>query len=398
MGKDYYKILGLSRGAADDDIKKAYRKFALKYHPDKNKEPGAEEKFKEVAEAYEILSDSKKKDIFDKYGEEGLKMGSGGGGGPSGGGAGPGPQGPGANAGYNSYAWSGDPNETFRMFFGNSNPFGAFFGTGDQDGHHQEEVDPTMGGGSNGMGGFGGFPNMFRFTSSNFGGPGGPPGSMHQSMSSGGIGGQGQPGQQSSSSSSQSGGGGSKKKSQDPPIYHDLLVSLEDIATGTTKKMKISRKVLRQDGHSTHLEDKVLTIDIKPGWKAGTKITFPREGDQSSSTVPADIVFIIKDKPHPYFKREGCDLVFTSKISLREALLGAQIQVPTLEGRKKQIQIKNEVISPNTEKRIAGEGLPLPKQVNKKGDIIVKFDIKFPDHITTQQRDLISQCLPLPPR
>lgn len=360
MGKDYYKILGLSRGAADDDIKKAYRKFALKYHPDKNKEPGAEEKFKEVAEAYEILSDPKKKDIFDKYGEDGLKMGSGGGPGP-----GPGPQGPSGPQGssqYQSYGWSGDPNETFRMFFGNSNPFGAFFGANEPGvGDHQDHEDPIMGGGANG---FGGFPGMFRFQSSNFGGgPGGPPGSnMHQSMSSGGINGQGQgPHQQSSSSSS-----GGKKKSQDPPIYHDLLVSLEDIATGTTKKMKISRKVLRPDGHSTHLEDKVLTIDIKPGWKAGTKITFPREGDQSSSTVPADIVFIIKDKPHPYFKRDGCDLVFTSKISLKESLLGAQIQVPTLEGRKKQIQIKNEVINPTTEKRIAGEGLPLPKQSNKK--------------------------------
>ena len=66
MGKDYYKILGLSKGASDDDIKKAYRKLALKYHPDKNKEPGAEEKFKEVAEAYEILSDPKKKEIFDR--------------------------------------------------------------------------------------------------------------------------------------------------------------------------------------------------------------------------------------------------------------------------------------------------------------------------------------------
>lgn len=75
MGKDYYKALNLQKGAAEDEIKKAYRKLALKYHPDKNKEPGAEEKFKEVAEAYEILSDPKKKDIYDKYGEDGLKMG-----------------------------------------------------------------------------------------------------------------------------------------------------------------------------------------------------------------------------------------------------------------------------------------------------------------------------------
>lgn len=73
MGKDYYKMLGIEKGATDDDIKKAYRKMALKYHPDKNKAAGAEEKFKEIAEAYEVLSDKKKRDVYDRYGEEGLK-------------------------------------------------------------------------------------------------------------------------------------------------------------------------------------------------------------------------------------------------------------------------------------------------------------------------------------
>lgn len=73
MGKDYYKILGVPKSAKDDEIKKAYRKMALRYHPDKNKTIGAEEKFKEVAEAYEVLSDKKKRDVYDKYGEEGLK-------------------------------------------------------------------------------------------------------------------------------------------------------------------------------------------------------------------------------------------------------------------------------------------------------------------------------------
>lgn len=71
MGKDYYQTLGLSRGASDEEIKRAYRRQALRYHPDKNKEPGAEEKFKEIAEAYDVLSDPRKREIFDRYGEEG---------------------------------------------------------------------------------------------------------------------------------------------------------------------------------------------------------------------------------------------------------------------------------------------------------------------------------------
>jgi DnaJ-class molecular chaperone len=109
-----------------------------------------------------------------------------------------------------------------------------------------------------------------------------------------------------------------RKKTQDPPIEHELNVTLEEIAVGATKKMKISRKVLNPDNRSTRAEDKVLTIDIKPGWKQGTKITFPREGDQSPTSIPADIIFIIKDKPHPTFKRDGSDLIYTAKISLKD--------------------------------------------------------------------------------
>lgn len=336
MGKDYYKILGIAKGASDDDIKKAYRKLALKYHPDKNKDPGAEEKFKEVAEAYEILSDAKKREIFDKYGEEGLKAG----------GSSPGP---GSSPGSFSYTWNGDPNETFKMFFGNNNPFSMFFGN-----ENAEEDD--FSGFSRGFG----FPSGFNMGSQN----------MH-------------------------GSGGTnlqKKKSQDAAIFHDLLVSLEDIASGTTKKMKISRKVLNSDNRTTRIEDKVLTIDVKPGWKAGTKITFPREGDQGVNTIPADIVFVIKDKAHPFFKREGSDLIFTAKIGLKEALCGTTITVPTLDGRKKQVAI-SDVINPYTEKRIPGEGLPYPKMTNKNGDIIVKFDIKFPDSLSNAQKQHLNSIL-----
>ena len=113
---------------------------------------------------------------------------------------------------------------------------------------------------------------------------------------------------------------GRGKKKQDPPIERDLMLSLEEVFHGCIKKMKISRKVMSPDGRSTHLEDKVLTIDIKPGWKAGTKITFPREGDQSPNTIPADIVFIIKDKAHPFFKRDGVDLIYHARITLREVI------------------------------------------------------------------------------
>ena len=113
-------------------------------------------------------------------------------------------------------------------------------------------------------------------------------------------------------------GGSPHRKRQDPAVVHNLQVSLEDIYKGTSKKMKITRKVLNPDGRSVRPEDKVLTIDIKPGWKAGTKVTFPKEGDQTPNNVPADIVFVIKDKPHPLFTRDGSDIKYKVKIGLRE--------------------------------------------------------------------------------
>lgn len=100
MGKDFYKILGIQKGANDDEIKKAYRKLALKYHPDKNKSASAEERFKEIAEAYEVLSDKKKRDIYDQYGEEGLHGGAPGGG-------------SGESGQQFSYEFHGDPRATF---------------------------------------------------------------------------------------------------------------------------------------------------------------------------------------------------------------------------------------------------------------------------------------------
>ncbi|XP_022915199.1 dnaJ protein homolog 1 [Onthophagus taurus] len=354
MGKDYYKILGISKNATDDDIKKAYRKLALKYHPDKNKAPGAEEHFKEVAEAYEVLSDKKKRDIYDQHGEEGLKSGIPGGTGT--------PGGPSF-----SYTFHGDPRATFAQFFGNASPFQAFFDLGGGGnrmfGFNDDsmDVDDPFGIGNVGQPRPGGPGGAFRSQSFNF----------HNSPNR-----------------------GNKDKLQDPPIEHDLYVSLEDIMKGCTKKMKISRKVLQSDG-TAKKEDKVLTINVKPGWKAGTKITFQKEGDQGRNKIPADIVFIIRDKPHPHFKREGSDIRFTAKISLKEALCGCTIRVPTMIADKViPLHFTNEIVTPNTVRRLQGHGLPLPKESSRKGDLIVNFDIRFPEQLSESARDIIYDTLP----
>lgn len=347
MSKDFYRILGVQKGASDDEIKKAYRKLALKYHPDKNKAKDAEEKFKEVAEAYEILSDKKKRDIYDQYGEDGLKGDS----------TGPGHAG---GAGAYSYTFHGDPRATFAQFFGTNDPFQIFFGDGGE----------RMGFGGEMFGGAMDQDDIFSQIGGNRGGA-----FRSQSFNV-----QGNP--------------QAKKMKVDPPIEHDLYVSLEEVNSGCTKKMKISKMVVHPDGSATK-EEKILQINVKPGWKAGTKITFPREGDQIPGKVPADIVFIIRDKPHGIFKREGSDLRYSAKISLKEALCATgHLKVPILTGEVIPINIQNEVIKPSTVKRLQGRGLPYPKENNRRGDIIVNFDIAFPDNLSKNAREILIDVLP----
>lgn len=185
-----------------------------------------------------------------------------------------------------------------------------------------------------------------------------------------------------------------KHKAQDPPIEHDLYVTLEDVYGGCQKKMKISKMVMAHDG-GARKEEKILNINVKPGWKAGTKITFPREGDQVPGKIPADIVFIIRDKPHPHFKREGSDIKYMSKISLRQSLCGTAVKVPTLSGETLSISTVGEIVRPNTVKRLQGRGLPFPKEPSRKGDLLVAFDIQFPNNLNQNAKDILADLLPV---
>uniref|UniRef100_A0A0K2T2X7 DnaJ protein homolog 1like [Acyrthosiphon pisum] n=1 Tax=Lepeophtheirus salmonis TaxID=72036 RepID=A0A0K2T2X7_LEPSM len=340
MGKNYYETLGLSRGATADEIKKAYRKMALKYHPDKCKTPNAEDRFKEIAEAYEVLSDPKKRDVYDKYGEDGLKGNAG-------------TRNPGFTN-FNNFSHS-DARATFAECFGTSNPFESIFS---QSIFADMDFDDHFGG----LGGLGrNSRTPFRSQSFNV---------------SGHLGGFQK----------------NEKKVQDSPVEHDLFVTLEDIAKGVTKRMKISRRVVSSDG-SIRKEEKVLTINVKPGWKPGTKITFQKEGDQAPNKIPADIIFIIRDKPHKNFTREGSDLKYVAKISLKESLCGVKLSVPTLFGNPMPLSY-SEVIQPNAVKRLPGQGLPYPKDTSCKGDLLVSFDIKFPEKLDEKTKGILSKTLP----
>ncbi|KAL0344460.1 UNVERIFIED_CONTAM: DnaJsubfamily B member 4 [Sesamum radiatum] len=307
MGVDYYKILQVDRSAKDDDLKKAYRKLAMKWHPDKNpnNKKEAEAKFKQISEAYDVLSDPQKRAVYDQFGEEGLKG----------------------------------------------------------------QVPPPGAGGFSG-GRDGGGPTTFRFN----------PRSADDIFS-----------EFFGNAAAGAEGGSTGVPRKAAAIERMLPCSLEDLYKGTTKKMKISRDVTDASGRPSTMEE-ILTIEIKPGWKKGTKITFPEKGNEQRGVIPSDLVFIIDEKPHSVFKRDSNDLIATQKISLVEALTGYTAQVTTLDGRNLTIPINN-VVSPTYEEVVKGEGMPIPKEPGKKGNLRIKFNIKFPSRLTSEQKTGIKRLL-----
>ncbi|XP_053187726.1 dnaJ homolog subfamily B member 13 [Scomber japonicus] len=311
MGSDYYETLEVNRNATDADIKKAYRRLALKFHPSSNRDPGSTEKFSQLGEAYDVLSDPRKKATYDKFGVEGLKGGI------------PPEFGSGGAWSY-KYVYHANPDKTFRQFFGGDNPFADFY---TNDTPHQ----------------FGGL----------------------------------QPG---------------VLKVQDSPIERNLHLSLDDLFHGCMKKIKISRRVMNDDGFTSSIRDKILTIDVKPGWKEGTRIIFSKEGDQGPNSIPADIVFIVRQKSHPLFVRQHNDLMYKTQISLEMALTGFSVDVETLDGRLLNIPI-NDIVHPAYKKVVTGEGMTLSQDPSQRGNLIITFDIQFPEKLDTERKYLIKQAL-----
>ncbi|XP_064797057.1 dnaJ homolog subfamily B member 5-like [Oncorhynchus masou masou] len=334
MGKDFYKVLGVETDSNEDEIKKGYRKMALKFHPDKNSAADAADKFKEIAEAYEILTDPKKRVIYDQFGEEGLKNGGG-------------VSMAGKENNTHQYSYHGDAHATFSSFFQGSDHFDIFFGP---DG--EEEL----------------FNPFSRFTFSHVGGYHSNYGPTGEKLRRG------------------------RRRLQGMAVVHDLLVTLEEVFHGCTKHMKITRRRLNPDGRSLRTEDKVLNVVVKKGWKEGTKITFPREGDETPNNIPADVAFVLKDKKHPHYKRDGSHIVFTAKITLKEALCGCTVNVPTLDNRTMPLPC-SDVIKPGGIRRLRGEGLPHAKTPSTRGDLVVEFQVAFPDRIPPQSKEIIKHSL-----
>lgn len=332
-----YDLLGVAPSASETEIKKAYRKQALKYHPDKP--TGDTEKFKEISEAFDILSNADKRQVYDDYGLEAARGNApAGGSNPFGGAGGPG----GGGHSFNFSSGGGNP-------FSQADAFNIF----------------------SQMGGFGMDDGGFSFGGSHFGGGGGNPyggAGMHGGMP-GGF------------------GGRQARRPEPDTVSMPLLVLLEDLYSGATKKMKLNRK-----GPDGSKESKILEVKIRPGWKAGTKINFTNEGDyQQECQARQTVQFVIEEKPHAVFRREGNDLIATVPLSFKEALLGFDKEISTLSGRKINIS-RSTPVQPSSTNRYPGLGMPVSKDPGSKGDLIVNYKIDFPVHLTAAQKEAIKSA------
>lgn len=138
--------------------------------------------------------------------------------------------------------------------------------------------------------------------------------------------------------------------------------------------------------------EEILIIEVKPGWKKGTKITFPEKGNQEPGIIPADLIFVIEEKPHALYRRDGNDLVVNQELTLLEALTGKTVDLITLDGRNLMIPL-TDIVKPGAEVVVPNEGMPISKEPGRKGNLRIRIDVKYPSRLTSEQKSDLKRVL-----
>ncbi|XVE75173.1 hypothetical protein DITRI_Ditri12bG0074400 [Diplodiscus trichospermus] len=189
------------------------------------------------------------------------------------------------------------------------------------------------------------------------------------------------------------GGVGSQRNKKAAPVESKLVCSWEELYKGGSRNFRISRTVPDEFGcRKPKTVEEILKIDIKPGWKKGTKITFPEKGNHEPGVTPADLIFVVDEMPHLIYKRDGNDLVVNRKISLLEALTGINLSLTTLDGRSLTIPVP-DIVKPGHEVVILNEGMPISKGPSQKGHLKIKLYIVFPSRLSAEQKSDLKRAL-----
>ncbi|KAJ1733634.1 Type I HSP40 co-chaperone [Coemansia biformis] len=337
-----YDHLGVPPTADDGQLKKAYRKLALQFHPDKN--PDAGERFKDISHAYEVLSDPEKRKMYDAYGEEGLN-GSGMGGGV-------------------------DAHDLFSELFGG----GGMFGQGGRRGPSGPRRGRDMAHALNVT-----LEDLYKGKTVKLqvtkdvicqtcDGKGGKEGAVRQC-------------------SRCHGHGMVIETRQLGPMVQQIQQQCRT-CTGTGEEIDPRNKCKKCNGKKIVSERKQLEVNIDRGMRDGHKITFQGEGDQHPGIIPGDIVMVVQEKKHAIFKRRGDDLFYEAEIDLVTALAGGNIHIKHLDDRVLNVTIlPGEVIKPDETKVLDGQGMPSFRHHNM-GNMFVHFKVRFPEPSWTSEENL----------
>ncbi len=360
--RDYYEVLGVGKDASADEIKKAYRKAAIKYHPDKN--PGdkeAEEKFKEAAEAYDILSNPDKKARYDRFGHSGMAGGFGG-----------------ADAGGFGGFSMNDIFERFGDIFGGhfgSGGFSSFggFGGGYDGGKRvnrgsdlRVKVKVTLADVANGVRKKLKINKMV--TCSTCSGSGAKDSNSYTTCTT---------------------CHGSGVVTREVNTFLGRAQTTQTCPTCGGEGKIITDKCKTCHGEGIVKAEEIVEVNIPAGVGEGMQLSVSGKGNAARhGGIAGDLLIVIEEEPHPELIRDGSDLIYNLKLSVTEAILGSSVEVPTVDGK---VKIKVEAgTQPGRVLRLKGKGLP---DINGygKGDLLVCVDIFIPKHISKEEQALLTK-------
>jgi molecular chaperone DnaJ len=358
--RDYYEVLGVDKGATPDQIKQAYRKLALQHHPDRNKDPGATERFKEISEAYAVLSDEKKKAQYDQYGHAGFdQMYS-------------------QEDIFRSADFS-DMEDVFRSFGFGADPFGIFgsafgqgFGGMRHGGRRREygadlatEVEITLEEAAKGV-------------KKEFG--------YHRSRACKKCGGSGsEPGTQRKTCSACDGRGQVQTTRRMGPMqFYSVNTCARCHGEG-----KVVEKPCRACGGAGKVSEyEHINVNVPAGMQNGMRLRLEALGEYGRDS-PGDLFVTVHIRKHERFERQGDDLWTEVPMTFAKATLGGEIEVPTLFGKDK-LHIPAGTAS-HTVFRLRGEGMPRMGRGSGKGDLMVRAIIEVPKKLSKKQKELLEE-------
>ena len=357
---DYYDILGVSRDADKEEIKKAYRRLARKYHPDVNKEAGADERFKEINRAYEVLSEPEMRARYDRFGEAGVSSGAAG------------------AAGFQDFGdFGGFAADIFESFFSG---FGGGMGTqtasrkrGPTRGEDLR-LDPSLDFREAVFGGEKEIKINHSETCNTCSGSGAKPGTQPRTCST-------------------CNGAGQVRRAARTPFGSFTQVSVCPTCNGSGQM--IEEKCETCGGPGQRQETKKLKINIPAGVDNGTRLRVTGEGDAGQRNgPPGDLYVYLFVKPDPEFRREGINLMSELRVSYIQAILGARVEVNTVDGQPEEVLVPHGT-QPGTVLTLDGKGVPKLGNPVARGDHLITVQVEMPTKLAQEERELLEKIAKL---